>query len=165
MPPGPDPKHASVRARRNTTTTKAKLKVPANSVIPALPDDFTWHSRVEDWWQRVWSSPMRGEWADADLDGLYRGALLMQRLWAPDADGNMCGVKDMKALASELRLLEAQFGLTPMARRSLQWELPADEDGQQTTTPARKRAPAKRAAKKAADPRAAFRVVRGGAAS
>lgn len=163
MTRGPDPKDASVRARRNTTSTKAKLKVPVRPKVPPLPAGTEWHARVTDWWQRVWSSPMRGEWADADLDGLYRGALLMQKLWSPDAEGNYVSVKDMKAIASELRLLEAQFGLTPMARRTLQWELPGEDDG--AAKAATKRAPAKRAAKKAADPRAAFKVVDGGKAS
>jgi hypothetical protein len=164
MPPGPNAKHPSVRARRNTTSTKAKLRAQPKPAVPPLPEDTEWHSRVKDWWQRVWSSPMRGEWADADLDGLYRGALLMQRLWSPDKDGNYVDTKDMKALSAELRLLEAQFGLTPMSRRSLQWELPGEDD-EQPAGAAKKAAPRKRAAKKAADPRAAFQVVKGGKAS
>lgn len=155
--PGPTAKDPSTRARRNTTTTKAKLKAPVRPKVPALPTGTEWHSRVKDWWKRIWSSPMRSEWADADTDALYRAALMMQKLWSPDSDGNYVEVKDMKALASEIRMIEAQFGLTPMARRTLQWELP-DQDEK----PAKKAAPRKRAKKVAApvDPRARFRVVR-----
>jgi hypothetical protein len=156
--PGPPAKHPSTRARRNTTTTKAKLKAPASAKVPPLPTGTKWCARVTAWWKRIWSSPMRGEWADADTDALYRGALLMQKLWSPGEGG--LEVKDMKALAAEIRMIEAQFGLTPMARRTLQWELPDDEDKPEAA--AKKASPRKRAAKKApapADPRHRFRVV------
>lgn len=165
--PGPKAKHPSVRARRNTTTTKAKLKVPEKPVIPPLPevDGVEWHPLAKAWWTEAWSSPMRAEWADVDVYALYRAALLTHTLWTPDADGAFVDVKEMKAISAELRLIEAQFGLTAMSRRSLQWELPKDDDeGDGKKSPAKKAAPRKRAAKKA-DPRAAFQVVNGGKAS
>jgi hypothetical protein len=163
MPPGPSPKDRSVVARRNKTTTRAKLKAQAKPVIPPLPDNIEWHELARAWWVEAWSSPMRSEWADVDVFALYRGALLNHRIWSVDADGCMLGPKDLKSLSAELRLIEAQFGLSAMSRRSLQWELPGDDDGETGT--AKKRAPAKRAAKKATDPRAGFRVVRGGGAA
>lgn len=161
--PGPPAKDPSVRARRNTTSTKAKLKAPVRPTVPPLPEGIEWHPIAKAWWVEAWSSPMRNEWADVDVFALYRGALLNHRIWSIDADGCMLGPKDLKSLSAELRLIEAQFGLSAMSRRSLQWELPSDDDADGGKKPA-KRAPAKRAAKKA-DPRANFRVVTGGVAS
>lgn len=163
--PGPPPKDRSVVARRNKTTTKAKLKTPDKPVIPPLPEveGVKWHPLAKQWWDEAWSSPMRAEWADVDVFALYRAAMLTHRLWSVDADGNFIDTKDMKAISAELRLIEAQFGLSAMSRRSLQWELPKDDD-EDGKPAAKKAAPRKRATKKA-DPRAAFRVVDGGKAS
>lgn len=146
-------KDPSVRRRTNATTTRATLTKPVRPKVPPLPklpDDVKWHPQVVEWWKATWTSEMREQWAAADLHLLYLAAKLQQTFWNPATE-----VKDMKAIAGELRLIFAHFGLSPMARKSLEWELPKDEP---KTTPA----PRKRAAKKVAppaDPRARFRVV------
>lgn len=153
------PAHAkdpSVRARRNKTTTRAKLTKPIRPKIPPLPVGIKWRPAVRDWWKRAWSSPMRSEWDESDVDLLYVGAKLWQAFWDPETKP-----RDAKQLAGEIRLIEMQLGKTPMARRSLQWELPHDEP----TVPAAAKAPVKKAAPKKADPRERFRVVQGGAAA
>lgn len=154
--PGPSAVDPSVRARRNKSTTKATLKKQSNPKIPPLPAGIEWRDAVRDWWKRAWSSPMRSEWDDSDVDLLYVAAKLWQEFWDPEIKP-----RDAKQLAGEIRLIEMQLGKTPMARRSLQWQLPGDD----VPAPTPRKAPAKKAAPKAADPRAAFRVVRGGAAS
>ncbi len=155
-------KDPSIRVRRNATTTRAKLKKPpANAKIPPLPTGTKWRSQVRDWWKRAWSSPMRSEWDESDVDLLYIAARLVHAFWDPDTTP-----RDAKQLAGEIRLIEMQLGKTPMARRSLQWELPKEDEQPATTpAPAKKAAPRKAAAKKVVDPRAAFRVVKGGVAS
>lgn len=162
--PGPNAKHPSVRARRNTTSTRAKLTKKATSTrktssptVPKLPSTIDWYSDVEAWWADLWGSEPRDEWIDADLHLLFVAARLYQMMLDPETK-----VTAAKACAGEFRQIMTQFGLTPMARRTLQWEIEKPEDTGKNT-PAKK-APAKRAAKKA-DPRAKFRVVNGGAAS
>ncbi len=136
----PPPKDPSLRARRNTTTTRAKLTERKNPKIPPLPAGRRWHKQVSDWWKRAWSSPMVPEWTESDIDALYMAARLMQMLWEP------CTPNEAKALAGEVRQLLAQCGLTPMSRRSLQWEIERGEEAAASTEKRRagKAAPAKK---------------------
>ncbi|MEW5810277.1 MAG: hypothetical protein AB1925_12570 [Actinomycetota bacterium] len=139
------------------------LKPQTNPKVPALPGRAaSWYPQVRDWWRRAWSSPMVPEWTESDVDALYLAARLMQQFWDPECSPNVC-----RGLAGEIRQLLAQCGLTPMSRRSLQWEIERAEAAQESTTKRRtaaatpaKKAPAKKAAP--ADPRARFRVVNGG---
>ena len=90
------------------------------------------------------------EWTESDIDALFMAARLMQMLWSPDATPN-----EAKALAGEIRQLLSQCGLTPMSRRSLQWEIDRGEAAAESTEKRRTRAaPAKKAAAKP-DPRVA----------
>ena len=157
--PGPTAKDPSARARRNKTATRAVLKKPVNPTIPPLPAGTRWRASVQDWWRRAWASPMRSEWDDSDVDLLYIAARLLQAFWDPKTNP-----REAKQLAGEIRLIEMQLGKTPMARRTLQWQLPGPDDGSEKTEPA-KAAPRKATEKKVADPRERFRVVNGGAAS
>jgi hypothetical protein len=124
----PQPKHPSVRARRNKTSTRAVLKRVENPQIPPLPKGPRWYAQVQDWWTRAWSSPMVPEWTESDVDTMYLAAKLMQQFWKPDTSPTAC-----KALAGEIRQLLAQCGLTPMSRRSLQWEIERAEEAQEKT--------------------------------
>ncbi|WP_261898705.1 hypothetical protein [Mycobacterium marinum] len=143
-----------MRARRNKTSTRAVLKPNENPEIPPLPKGPRWYAQVREWWTRAWSSPMVSEWTDSDVDAMYLAAKLMQQFWKPDTTPSTC-----KALAGEIRQLLAQCGLTPMSRRALQWEI--ERPGQESTAKQRQsRAPAKKAAAKASDPRARFQVVK-----
>lgn len=149
-------KDPSVRARRNKTTTRAVLKPLENPEIPPLPRGPRWYAQVRDWWDRAWSSPMVPEWTDSDVDTMYLAAKLMQQFWKPDTSASTC-----KALAGEIRQLLAQCGLTPMSRRSLQWEIERAEEAQEKTAQRRagRGAPVKKATSRSADPRARFKVV------
>jgi len=55
---------------------------------------------------------MAAAFIEADLSALERGALIAGRVDAGDV-----------GLLGELRQLEDRFGLSPLARRRLQWEL------------------------------------------
>ncbi|MHA0288281.1 phage terminase small subunit [Mycobacterium sp. C3-094] len=160
--PGPPPKDPSVRARTNKTVTRAVLEKPARrSVrIPPLPRTIDWYPEVKAWWKDLWESEPRKEWIDVDIHLLYVAARLYQMMLDPETK-----VTAAKALAGEYRQILVQFGLTPMARRSLQWEVLRVEDAAAARKAAAKKAPAKKAAAKKAgpaDPRARFRVVNGG---
>lgn len=153
-------KDPSVRQRRNKTTTRATLRANADPTIPELPAGTRWYPQVREWWERAFSSPMAGEWSDADVDAMYLALRLQQQFWNPRTKPAL-----LKQLSGEIRQLMDRCGLTPMSRRSLQWELPQPDDGM--AAPAAntggRRAPAKKApAKKAVDPRSRLRVVSGG---
>lgn len=128
------PKDPSLRARRNTTTTRAVLKPQVNPTVPELPKGTRWHQQVQDWWKRAWSSPMVPEWTESDIDSLYMVARLMQLFWHSSTLPNEC-----KALAAEIRQLLSQCGLTPMSRRSLQWEIDRGESAAEATAQRRGR--------------------------
>lgn len=146
----PKPKDASLRARRNKTSTRAKLTPQKRPKIPPLPRGTRWHSQVTSWWKRAWSSPMVPEWTESDVDALYMAARLMQMLW-DDVTPN-----EAKALAGEIRQLLAQCGLTPMSRRSLQWEIDRGESAAEATEKRRGRgAPSAKKTPARPDPRTA----------
>ena len=144
------PAHAkdpSVRARRNKATTRAVLTPQTNPKVPPLPKGTCWFPQVRDWWKRAWSSPMKPEWTDSDVDALYLAAKLQQQFWDPETSANVC-----RALAGEIRQLMCQCGLTPMSRRSLQWEVERAESAQESTAKRRAGRSAPAAATKAASP-------------
>lgn len=79
-----------------------------------LPEG-TWHPLTKRWWANVWSSPMAAHFIDVDIDALFRLAYLVERFYGE-------GKTD---LASEIRLQEARFGLTPGDRKRLGLEVSA----------------------------------------
>lgn len=72
---------------------------------------------------------MAGEYVAADAHGLLVLADLVDRYWqAPSRE-----------LAAEIRLQRAEFGLSPIARRRLQWEVARVEDATGRRKPSRAR--------------------------
>ena len=113
--PGPLPKDPILRQRRNRTSTRAVLPAERRERkrAPQLPRNQAWHKLTRAWWRDVWRSPMASEYLEVDLHGLYMLAALLDRFWqAPST-----------ALAAEIRQQRQCFGLTPIDRRRLQWEL------------------------------------------
>lgn len=158
--PGPVPKSAATRQRRNRQTTASTLpseQVSARRKVPPLPARESkaevWHPRVTEWWRAVWRSPMAAEYLGADMrGGLYLLAELHQRRWTEK------DTKVLVALASEIRQQEVRFGLSPIDRRRLQWEVAKGEEAEDETTKRRRtRAVAKATAGK--DPRELLKVV------
>jgi hypothetical protein len=150
--PGPAPKHPSARARRNKTSTHAVLTADHAIVAPELPGE-DWHSLTLAWWRDVWASPMAPEFDESDRHGLYVLAALVNDFWtAPTA-------KDRKDLAAELRQQGARFGLSPIDRRRLQWEVEKVEQAQDESR-RRKQAPAAEPRRRSTrDPRDILRSV------
>lgn len=125
--------------------------------VPPLPKRESqaevWHPMVTKWWRALWTSPMAEEYLTADLvGGLYLLAELHQRRWTE---------KDTKALislASEIRQQEVRFGLSPIDRRRLQWEVEkAEKAGERTAT--RRKQKELRKATEGKDPRSVLKVV------
>ena len=109
------PKPPQTRQRRNRTSTRATLPpegaAPARKA-PALPRG-KWRAETRQWWKNVWASPMAGEYLTADVDGLLILAQLIDAFWSAPSS----------SLAGEIRLQRQCFGLTPVDRHRLQWEM------------------------------------------
>lgn len=150
MPPAP--KHPSTRARRNKASTARTLTaVKADDVeVPELPAlvGESWHSMTLAWWADVWASPMAPEYDDSDLHGLFLLARLVDGAWRAESP------TALKDLLGEIRLQRQCFGLTPIDRRRLQWEIARGDEAEEVTTK-RRAARKPKAAPKAgeADPR------------
>lgn len=157
--PGPVPKDPRTLQRRNKAATRAALTSrQQRRRFPHLPrfDDYNpvtgerigehqWHPMTRSWWRDVWASPMAREFTRADDHGLFILAVLVDRFWTHPS----------KELAGEIRLQRQAFGLTPIDRRRLQWEIKAEAEPRRpaavgTTEPI---TPAE-------DPRAALRMVK-----
>ncbi len=123
--------------RRNRASTQATLPSEAEAAqqqIPELPPrKGKWRPEVIDWWAAVWTSPMSVEYLKVDKHGLYRLAVLLQDFWTTRV------VKDRFRFAAEIRQQESCFGLTPVDRRRLQWEIDRAEIAVKKTAARRKR--------------------------
>ncbi|WP_430593879.1 hypothetical protein [Isoptericola sp. QY 916] len=151
---GPAPKPASTRARRNKTATRATLKADASIIAPELPDN-DWHPMVLEWWRDLWASPMAPEYDDADRHGLFELAMLRDDFW------KAATLYDRKIAATEIRLQDQRFGLSPIDRRRLQWEIERTDEAQDKGARRRTTAATRNQAqgKPAGDPRETLRVV------
>lgn len=118
--PGPAPKNQQTRQRRNKVVTRANLAVEENrgERVPQLPKDVAWHAMTKRWWRDVWHSPMASEYLEADLHALVRLAILINMFW----------LKPSPKLAGEIRLQQQAFGLTPLDRRRLEWNIEQVEE-------------------------------------
>lgn len=147
---GPPPKPAGQRQRRNRTTTAARFETDERPIdeAPELGvhpiDGELWHHRTVEFWAEVWDSPMADEFLRADVDGLLALAALVDAFW-----------KGNYGLAAEIRLQRQCFGLTPIDRRRLQWEVVRTERALKQAAPPK---PPKRD-ESGADPRASLRAV------
>ncbi len=109
------------------------------------PDARTWHPLTLSWWKNVWASPMASEYIPTDVDGLGRVAVLIDNYnKIPRGD-----------LLAEIRLQEARFGLSPLDRSRLQWEIAKADEAEK-----RRKSPRKRNATKTVDPRSVLRAVK-----
>jgi hypothetical protein len=134
------PKHPSTRARRNKDSTRAILIPVAGRAIPPMPNNRSWRPESVSWWDAVWSSPMRQEFVDADLEVITRMLMLNEAIFEAFEAGDL---RLMVNLQAEMRQQEMRFGLTPIDRRRLQWTIEQGEAAEEKTTQRRKARAAK----------------------
>lgn len=136
-------------ARRNKSATKSTLSLEHSVKAPTLPDlEVPWHPMTLSWWEDVWASPMAPEYDESDRHGLFILATLIDTYWKqPSA-----------ALAGEIRLQRQCFGLTPIDRRRLQWEIERTDEAQDKGRK-RRTSTTDKPTRKRTDPRAALRAV------
>lgn len=133
-------KDPSVRRRRNRTPGARTLSLVHATKAPSLPER-TWHPATLDWWRDVWASPMAPEFGKSDTNELFMLAVLVDAFWTEPS----------QALAAEIRLQRQCFGLTPIDRRRLQWEIDRGEEAEERA--AKRKATPKPAAAPRKDPR------------
>src|SRR3954469_12065585 len=136
---GPPPKPAATRARRNRVTAAVVLhaREPGQVVVPRLPNppqDWhhpllhrppqDWHPLTRAWWADLWASPMAGEYDPTDVRGLLQLAVLVDDFWHAETP------RDRQPASAEIRLQGVRFGLSPIDRRRLQWEIQRSEEAQ-----------------------------------
>lgn len=131
-PRGPAPKPAHLRQRANKKSTHATIEaLPADSEIPTIPnpDGREWHALTLQAWEHAWRSPMASQWLETDRDALGRLALLWDQFYNRPGAGVM----------AEIRLQEQRYGLSPLDRSRLQWEVnrgdEAERERQRRTHP------------------------------
>lgn len=118
------PKDPKIRQRRNKSASRALL--PAEIAprekpprIPAFPmKEGAWHIMARKFWYDVWHSPMRYEFVHGDEPALIRLLYLVHVFWET-------GKLD---IAKEVRMMEREFGLTPLSRRRLEWTVAQAEE-------------------------------------
>ena len=144
---GPTPKNPKTRQRRNKSATQSTLidsSPLGDGKLPLLgrrPDGKAWRKQVRDFWADVWRSPMAPEYTQADVHGLYILADLIQQYWDDPSPQT----------AAEIRLQRQCYGLTPIDRRRLQWEIKRVEQPDKKPKPSRP--------KRQNDPRAVLKSV------
>jgi hypothetical protein len=149
--PGPAPKDPSARARRNKASTKATIQADAAIVAPELPE-YDWHAMTLKWWRDLWASPMAPEYDDSDRHGLFKLAMLTNDFWTAES------AKERKEASAEIRMQEQRYGLSPMDRRRLQWEIEKSEEAVDRGAKRRTTAKASQPQSKG-DPRAVLRAL------
>ena len=75
--------------------------------------EIEWQLMTVAWWTTIWASPMVAEWVDADVPGLIALAILWDGFYR-SGDPRM---------HAEARMATREFGLSPLSRRQLQWEV------------------------------------------
>jgi hypothetical protein len=105
------PKPAALKRRRNVDPSAAKF-VGVRAEKPSLPEGFL--PATVEWWNAIWDSPMASIWLASDAPELLVMARLQDRVNAGDFSATLLG---------ELRQLKDRFGLSPLARRRLAWEV------------------------------------------
>lgn len=125
---GPPPKPAHLRQRANRKAGAVQLLAPSSSETPSgeaaptipNPDNRVWHPLTLEAWRHAWASPMASQWIETDRDALGRLALVWDDFYrSPSADA-----------LKEIRLQSALFGLSPLDRSRLQWEVARADDAE-----------------------------------
>jgi hypothetical protein len=106
------PKPKEQRTRTNKTMG-ATLARDSSGIAPVLPGIDELSSYARDYWEIIWNSPMGTVYLDADIPALVRLTELVH-VWHL--------LKDNTVLM-EIRQLEDRFGLSPLSRRRLEWEI------------------------------------------
>ena len=109
------PKPPGQRRRRNKDAPKwVTLPDGSRSKVPQMPGGTKATSAARSYWRTLWASPMAAMYQEADKFRIARAATLHSLALAGEAKATEL---------SELRAIEDSLGISPLARRKLQWEV------------------------------------------
>lgn len=116
--PGPAPKPADQRRRRNIDPIPTTVVTPDDVVRgPELPAGVAWHAQTLKWWETWRRSPQAITFTETDWDFLVDTALLHTAYWSGENNG------------AELRHRVAKFGATPEDRLRLRLQIDGEAEG------------------------------------
>lgn len=107
------PKPKAERQRMNKTQGARLPRSGSGRDAPEWPGDPDICVYASDYWEMIWSSPMGLVYLDADIPALVRLTELVH-MWSAGKEQGILG---------EIRNLEDRFGLSPLSRRRLEWEI------------------------------------------
>lgn len=84
-----------------------------------------WHPQTLEFWRDAFRSEMESEYVQVDVHGLFILAELVDQFWHHPTPTR----------AAEIRLQRQCYGLTPLDRRRLQWELETAEAAKPAARP------------------------------
>lgn len=122
--PGPPP---SGRPRQRNKAVPIGAVLPPTDIsaeIPKLPahPHAEWCQLTLRWWRTVWQSPMRHEYTEADIHGLWMMAMIVNDFWLAETQ------TARQSAAAEMRLQSTRFGLSPIDRSRLRWEIEKSDE-------------------------------------
>lgn len=122
---------------------------------PELPrmEGHVWNSMTLWWWEDVWTSPMAREYTEPDVHGLYRLAVIVDAFWTADKS-----ITNRLSTIAEIRLQSQAFGLTPLDRSRLRWEVDRGEEADKKTRKRREDETPKAGPTGVVDPRSTLRA-------
>jgi hypothetical protein len=106
------PKNPAQRRRRNAAPPVTKIDPGAKIAAPPVPPGMS--ERAAELWAEVWSDPVAVIWEACDRPAVAR----LCRFRAAEESGKAGGV-----MLAQITALEDRLGLSPMARRRLQYEI------------------------------------------
>lgn len=145
MMPGPAPKPADQRRRRNAPLANT-VKLPAEGRTGDAPEwPLPWQRVVEaKIWADLWATPQAAAWermGTATVRVVARYVRLLSLVEGPADDEDRAPRTSATLLLGEVRQLEDRLGLTPMAMLRLRWEIVADDlaEKREGSAPTRRR--------------------------
>jgi hypothetical protein len=106
------PKNPAQRRRRNAAPPTTKIDPTAHVKAPPTPAMMS--ERAGELWVELWSDPVAVIWETCDRPAVAR----LCRFRAAEEAGDAGGV-----MLAQITALEDRLGLSPMARRRLQYEI------------------------------------------
>lgn len=128
--PGPPPKNPKTRQRTGSHVTRATLQTVEGPVTPHPLPDGDWHPEASAFWADLWDSPMVPEYAHLDARRFHMLLVLVDDFWRATK------LTDRLKAAAEIRQQGSLFGLSPLDRRRLQWEIKRVEPAAAPSVPA-----------------------------
>lgn len=104
--PGPAPKPANKRARRNKDAVDQKVYVAVPINQPPLMDNVPWPQQTLDWWESLGQLPQAQEFNAVQWDHLMMIALIHADIWG---NGNTRAIPDYQKAMAEYPILPASM--------------------------------------------------------